>query len=252
MELHYINQTIEDQIATVTFYHPKSNSFPSTQLKEMVRILDELGRNEEVKIIILKSEGDKVFSAGASFDELLTIDEFQKGKEFFMGFANVILAMRRCPKFIVGCITGKVVGGGVGLAAACDYALADANASIRLSELSIGIGPFVIEPAITRKIGIASFAELTMNPTEWKSPNWVKEKGMYSQIHPDAESCEKAVVEFAKQLSIYSLEAMRDLKSIFWDGTDDLPQLMQKRAEMSGRLVLSDFTKQTLNKFKSK
>lgn len=252
MEQHYIKQDIDQQIATVTFYHPKSNSFPSSQLAEIVRVLDELGRNDTVKIIILKSEGEKVFSAGASFDELLTIDDFEKGKKFFMGFANVILAMRRCPKFIVGCITGKVVGGGVGLAAACDYALADTSASIRLSELSIGIGPFVIEPAITRKIGIASFAELTMNPTEWKSPEWVKEKGMYSHVLPDAPSCEKAVLDFAKQLSVYSLEAMRDLKSVFWEGTDYLPELMQKRAEMSGRLVLSDFTKETLNKFKAK
>src|SRR5690606_3542915 len=251
MDSYYIKYDIVEHIATVEFHHPKSNSFPSTQLHELIRIFDDLGQNDDVKIIILKSAGDKVFSAGASFDELLTISDFETGKKFFMGFANVILAMRRCPKFIVGCITGKVVGGGVGLAAACDYALADANASIRLSELSIGIGPFVIEPAITRKIGMAAFSELTMNPTEWKSPEWVKEKGMYSRILPDAEACEKAAVEFAQNLSVYSLEAMRDLKSIFWQGTENLPELMQKRAEMSGRLVLSDFTKETLKKFKS-
>lgn len=252
MDSYYIKYDIKDQIATVEFFHPKSNSFPSTQLREMIRILDELGKNEEVKIIILKSEGDKVFSAGASFDELMTIDNFSDGKKFFMGFANVILAMRRCPKFIVGCITGKVVGGGVGLAAACDYALADANASIRLSELSIGIGPFVIEPAITRKIGITAFSELTMNPTVWKSPEWVKEKGMFNEILPDASSCEEAVDKFAENLSVYSLEAMRDLKSIFWQGTEDWLDIMPKRAEMSGHLVLSDFTKETLLKFKSK
>ena len=252
MDSYHIQYDIQNQIATVEFYHPKSNSFPSTQLREMIRILDELGKNEEVKIIILKSKGDKVFSAGASFDELMTIDNFNDGKKFFMGFANVILAMRRCPKFIVGCITGKVVGGGVGLAAACDYALADANASIRLSELSIGIGPFVIEPAITRKIGITAFSELTMNPTVWKSPEWVKEKGMFNEILPDAKSCEEAVEKFAENLSVYSLEAMRDLKSIFWQGTEDWLETMPKRAEMSGHLVLSDFTKETLLKFKSK
>lgn len=252
MEPYYIRYDInEPQIATVEFFHPKSNSFPSTQLRELVKILDDLGKNPDVKVIILKSSGDKVFSAGASFDELLSIDNFEEGKVFFMGFANVLLAMRRCPKFIVGCISGKVVGGGVGLAAACDYAFADANASIRLSELSIGIGPFVIEPAITRKIGITSFSELTMNPTEWKSPEWVKERGMFNQIFPDSKSCEEASMEFAKQLSIYSLDAMRDLKSIFWKGTEDWNEIMPQRAEMSGKLVLSDFTKATLLKFKS-
>lgn len=252
MESYYIKSDILNHIAVLEFYHPKSNSFPSTQLSELIRMLDDLGRNDEVKIIILKSAGDKVFSAGASFDELLTIDEFEKGKKFFMGFASVILAMRRCPKFIVGCITGKVVGGGVGLASACDYALADENASARLSELSIGIGPFVIEPAITRKIGVTAFSEMTMNPTEWKSPQWLKEKGIYNHIFPDAKTCEEETMAFANQLSVYSLEAMRDLKSVFWQGTEHLPDLMQQRAEMSGRLVLSDFTKETLLKFKSK
>lgn len=249
-QAHYIKTDIQDQIATVEFFHPKSNSFPTSQLLELIRIFGELGKNDEVKIIILKSAGEKVFSAGASFDELLTIDEFEKGKRFFMGFANVILAMKSCPKFIVGCITGKVVGGGVGLTAACDYALADASASAKLSELSIGIGPFVIEPAITRKIGITAFSEMTMNPTEWKSPEWLKEKGIYNQVFSDAKSCEQASVEFAKNLSVYSLDAMKDLKSIFWQGMDHLPELMAKRAEMSGRLVLSDFTKETLRKFK--
>ncbi len=252
MEAYYIKSDIISSIAVIEFYHPKSNSFPSTQLHELIRLLDELGNNDAVKIIVLKSAGDKVFSAGASFDELLTIDQFEKGKKFFMGFANLILAMRRCPKFIVGCITGKVVGGGVGLASACDYALADENASARLSELSIGIGPFVIEPAITRKIGVTAFSEMTMNPTEWKSPNWLKEKGIYNHVFSDAETCENETMIFANHLSVYSLEAMRDLKSIFWQGTDHLTELMQKRAEMSGRLVLSDFTKETLLKFKSK
>lgn len=252
MEAYYIKSDIISNIGVVEFYHPKSNSFPSAQLNELIRALDEFGKNDKVKIIVLKSAGEKVFSAGASFDELLTIDEFEKGKNFFMGFANVILAMRRCPKFIVGCVTGKVVGGGVGLVSACDYALAEENASARLSELSIGIGPFVIEPAITRKTGITAFSEMTMNPTEWKSPQWLKEKGIYNHIFADAKACEEEALAFARSLSVYSLEAMRDLKSIFWQGTDQLPELMQKRAEMSGRLVLSDFTKETLLKFKSK
>lgn len=251
MDRYYIKNDITGNIATIEFYHPKSNSFPSTQLSELSRLFETLGKNEEVKVIILKSTGDRVFSAGASFDELLTINDIQKGKKFFMGFANVIMAMRNCPKFIVGCITGKVVGGGVGLVAACDYALASESASVRLSELSIGIGPFVIEPAITRKIGITGFSEMTMNPTEWKSSEWIKGKGMYNFVYPNAETCEKAANKFAHDLAVYSPEAMKELKNIFWKSTDDWKEIMPKRAELSGRLVLSDFTKQTLNKLKN-
>ncbi len=248
----YINYTIENQIAHIEFYQEKSNSFPSSQLEKLIEIFDELAQNDEVKIITLKSKGDQVFSAGASFDELLTIEDFDTGKKFFSGFARVILAMKSCPKFIVGCITGKVVGGGVGLVAACDYAIADETAALRLSELSIGIGPFVIEPAITRKIGLNAFTEMTLNPVEWKDVHWAKEKGFYSEVVSNEEKCIERVLDFSNQLSKYSLEAMKNLKKIFWKDTEHWQEEMQERAAMSGELVLSDFTKQTLNKFKSK
>lgn len=248
----YIKNDIKEGIATVEFFHPKSNSFPSNQLNALINTFDELAVNDEVKIIILKSAGESVFCAGASFDELLTINDFETGTKFFMGFANLILAMRNCPKFIIGQIEGKVVGGGVGLMAACDYTFAHKNASIRLSELSIGIGPFVIEPAITRKIGIKSFSELTLNPKEWVSADWCKKAGLYNDVFDSKEELYKSCNEFALQLSQYSPEAMSHLKSIFWQNTENWNEIMPKRAEMSGKLVLSDFTKSTLKKFKSK
>ena len=247
----YVNYEIKDGIATIEFYHPKSNSFPTHQLEKLIETMRELGETKEAKVIVLRSKGEKVFCAGVSFDELLTIEDFQTGKNFFMGFANLILAMRDCPKFIIGCIEGKVVGGGVGLVAACDYALAMENSSIRLSELSIGIGPFVIEPAITRKIGIQSFSQLTLNPKAWVAPAWCKEHGLYNEIYATEEELLNACDEFANQLSQYSPQAMENLKSVFWENTEEWDINMPKRAAMSGELVLSDFTKNTLKKFKS-
>lgn len=252
IEKPYIEYQIADGVATIEFYHPKSNSFPSAQLNKLIKTIEELGENDEVKVISLKSKGEKVFCAGASFDELLTIDNFEDGKKFFSGFANVILAMRNCPKFIVGCVEGKVVGGGVGLVAACDYALATENASIKLSELSIGIGPFVIEPAITRKIGINSFSKLTLNPKDWKEADWAKKHGLYDDVFTTQEELNIACSSFTSQLSEYSPLAMKYLKSIFWENAAFWDDIMPKRAAMSGELVLSDFTKQTLKKFKEK
>lgn len=248
----YVNYDIRNGVATIEFYHPKSNSFPSFQLEKLIETIRELGAVKEAKVIVLKSHGDDVFCAGASFDELLSIEDFETGKNFFMGFANVILAMRNCPKFIIGCVEGKVVGGGVGLVAACDYALAMKSSSIRLSELSIGIGPFVIEPAITRKIGINAFSELTLNPKEWETAEWCKEHGLYNEIFNTKEGLLNGCDAFSEQLSRYSAEAMRNLKSIFWENAQNWDEIMPNRAAMSGELVLSDFTKETLNKFKSK
>lgn len=252
MEMSYIHAQVRDGVGWIKFFHPKSNSFPTKQLNLLIQKIDEMGANKAVKVIVLESEGDSVFCSGASFDELLTINDLDTGKRFFSGFARVLLAMRDCPKFIIGKVIGRVVGGGVGIVAGCDYAIAHSDASVRLSELSIGIGPFVIEPAISRKIGVQSFSEMTLNPNDWKSADWCLEHGLYNRVLPEVEQVEQVVLDFAQQLSVYSAEAMRNLKSIFWENAEDWDEIMPKRAQMSGKLVLSDFTKQTLQKFKNK
>ncbi len=241
---------INNKIATVEFGHPASNSFPSILLDRLTNELDELSNNDAVSIIVLKSEGDRAFCAGASFNELTAITSLEEGKAFFSGFANVINAMRRCGKLIIGRIQGKAVGGGVGLAAACDYALATEHASIKLSELTIGIGPFVIAPAVERKIGLSGLSELTIAATEWKSAYWAKEKGLFAKVFETVEELDKEIDLLANNLASYNPEALHKMKKALWRGTENWKQLLTERAEVSGKLVLSDFTKKALQKFK--
>lgn len=240
---------IQNGIATVEFYHEAGNSFPSELLKRLTNAFNELSENNEVSVIILKSEKEKSFCAGASFNELIAIDNFEDGKRFFMGFAKLINAMRKCSKIIIGRIQGKAVGGGVGLAAACDYSFATEQASIKLSELTIGIGPFVIEPAVSRKIGIGAFSELTLDATNWKTAYWAKEKGLYAKVFESIKEMDVEVDSFALKLSNYNPKALIELKKILWKGTENWDELLEKRAEISGDLVLSDFTKKSLQKF---
>lgn len=241
---------IQNNIATVEFFHPASNSFPSELLERLTKTFSELSSNNEVSVIVLKSEKEGAFCAGASFDELVEISNLKNGKEFFLGFANVINAMRSCSKLIVGRVQGKVVGGGVGLVAACDYCLATEAASIKLSELSIGIGPFVIEPVVSRKIGIAAFSELTLDATNWQTAYWAKENGLYSRVFESIKELDIEVENFAIKLSKYNPSALKELKTIFWKGTENWEVLLEERAAISGKLVLSDFTKKALEKFK--
>jgi len=198
----------------------------------------------------LKSEKEKAFCAGASFDELVAISTLTEGKKFFLGFANVINAMRNCTKIIVGRLQGKAVGGGVGLAAACDYCFATEEASIKLSELTIGIGPFVIEPAVTRKIGLAAFSELTLDATSWQTAYWAKEKGLYAKVFTTLDEMDKEVEILALKLSKYNIEALNELKKVLWKGTENWGDLLDQRAEISGKLILSESTKKALQKFK--
>lgn len=242
--------SIQNSIATIEFGHPASNSFPSVLLERLTKEINMISSNDAVAVIILKSEGEKAFCAGASFDELVAIDSLEDGKKFFSGFANVINAMRMCNKLIIGSIQGKTVGGGVGLVAACDYALATEAASIKLSELTIGIGPFVIEPAVRRKIGLAGVSELTIAATDWKNAYWAKEKGLYARVFETQKELEIEVQILAEKLASYNFEAISELKKTLWKGTENWNTLLIERAEISGKLVLSEFTKNALSKFK--
>ena len=241
---------IENNIATVEFFHPASNSLPAELLERIAKAFHELSNNNNVHVIILKSEQEKAFCAGASFDELISVTTFEEGKQFFLGFANVINAMRKCSKIIIGRVQGKVVGGGVGLAAACDYCFATEQASVKLSELSIGIGPFVIAPVVERKIGIRAFAELTLDALSWQNAYWAKEKGLYAKVFETIKEMDIEVNNFANKLSNYNPDALMEMKKVLWKGTENWDELLQQRADISGRLVMSSFTKEALKKFK--
>jgi methylglutaconyl-CoA hydratase len=248
----FVHTEISGSVATINFFHPSSNSFPSTQLADLVEAITTLESKKEVCVIVLKSEGEKAFCAGASFDELLQVTNEENGLKFFSGFAHVINAMRKSSKIIVGRVQGKTVGGGVGIAAACDYTFAHTNASIKLSELAIGIGPFVIEPAVSRKIGVPAMSEMTLEATQWKSAQWAFDNKLFTQLFSDMETMDKALAEFVNQLSSFNPEALYEMKKVMWSGTEHWDTLLIDRAKISGRLVLSDFTKNALNQFKAK
>ncbi len=246
----YVNQEIKNNIATIEFFHPEQNSLPSDILKKLVETINEVGHNPEVKVIILKSGGDRTFCAGASFQELISIKDAETGKVFFSGFANVINAMRKCPKFIIGRIQGKTVGGGVGIAASTDYCMATKFASIKLSELNVGIGPFVVSPAIERKMGVSAMSQIAIDANNFYDANWAREKGLFASVHESIEILDEEVQKFASHLCTYNQEAMQEMKKVFWRGTEDWDNLLAERATISGRLVLSDFTKEKLKSYK--
>ncbi|HEY6143640.1 MAG TPA: enoyl-CoA hydratase/isomerase family protein [Flavobacterium sp.] len=241
--------TIENKIATLEFGHPASNSFPADLLNRLTNELHNLSTNSSVSVIILKSSGSGAFCAGASFDELLAVSNLEEATQFFSGFANVLNAMRNCSKIIIGRIHGKAVGGGVGIAAACDYALATNESAIRLSELSIGIGPFVIEPAVSRKIGKSATSEMTLD-TEWKTAAWANQKGLYAKVLETTTELDLEITAFANKLANYNPEALTEMKKVLWEGTENWDTLLYERAEISGKLVLSDFSRKALNQFK--
>jgi len=246
----YVKQQIQNNIATIEFFHPEQNSLPGAILAQLANTITEAGTNNEVQVIILKSGGDRTFCAGASFQELIAIDDAATGKVFFSGFANVINAMRKCPKFIIGRIQGKTVGGGVGIAASTDYCMATQFASIKLSELNVGIGPFVVSPTIERKMGVSALSQIAIDANTFYDANWAREKGLYAQVFETIAEMDEAVQAFAEHLCTYNPEAMREMKKVFWRGTDNWDELLAERAAISGRLVLSDFTKEKLQKFK--
>lgn len=246
----YVHSSIQHGITTIEFFHPQSNSLPARILEQLAQAIHGAGNDSETKVVILRSAGDKAFCAGASFDELIAIKTKEEGLDFFSGFAHVINAIRTCPKLVIGRIHGKCVGGGVGLAAAVDYAIATEAADIKLSELAVGIGPFVVGPAVERKIGTSAFSQLAIDATMWRHAEWARKRGLYAELHQTTEELDEAVRRLAAVLSHSSPEAMAEMKKIFWKGTEHWDKLLPERAAISGRLVLSDFTRQAIEKFK--
>jgi methylglutaconyl-CoA hydratase len=245
-----VNLTInQNGVATISFYHPAQNSLPAALLDELTAKIVQAGADAQTRVIVLKSEGEHTFCAGASFDELLQIKNNEEGAVFFSGFARVINACRRSPKIIIARLQGKAVGGGVGLAAGADYCLATEAASIKLSELAIGIGPFVISPAVIRKIGLPAFSQLTIRASDFQTAQWAMDKGLYNEVYGDIEALDKAVDGLTEKLASYHPEALTGLKQILWEGTADWDELLTERAAISGELVLSEFTQQALRGF---
>ena len=236
-------------VATVSFFHPAQNALPAALLDELTRLIIEAGTDSQTRIIVLKSEGGRTFCAGASFNELLQITDKEAGAVFFSGFANVINACRKSPKIIIVRAQGKAVGGGVGLAAAADYCMASEAASVKLSELAIGIGPFVISPVVIRKIGLPAFSQLTIRANDFQTAQWAKQKGLFNEVYPDIASLDVGLAELCEKLCSYHPEALSGLKQILWEGTEHWDELLTKRAAMSGELVLSEFTQQALTSF---
>lgn len=247
-----VKLSISEGIGVAEFFHPKGNSLPKILLEKLASTIEEAGKNDLIKVIILKSSGEGAFCAGASFDELAEIKSFQEGTAFFSGFAKVILAMKNCPKFILSRVQGKAVGGGVGIIAASDYAFATEQASIKLSELNLGIAPFVIAPVVERKIGVSSLSTLSINASEWRSSRWAEQKGLYNQVFENQDELDVELEKLANRLSKTSPEAMKELKTVLWKGIDQLEETLEERAKLSGKLALSSFTKHFIKDFKSK
>lgn len=247
----YVKVETHNGVTTIEFFHPQSNSLPAKILDDLSQEIHSAGTDQATKVIVIRSGGEKAFCAGASLDELILLNTPRQGQEFFSGFANVINAMRRCPKLIIGRIQGNCVGGGVGLAASVDYCIAWEKVEIRLSELAIGIGPFVVGPAIERKIGNSAFSQLAIDATMWRNSDWAKRKGLFAEVHPAVENMDESVSRLANALAHSHPQAMAETKKMLWRGTEHWDELLIERASVSGRLVLSEFTKNAIQKFKT-
>ncbi len=248
----YVRTEVDGRgIATVAFFHPASNSLPSRILGQLAKAISEAGTREDVRVVVLKSGGERTFCAGASFDELAAISNEDEGLEFFNGFARVINAIRTCPKFVIGRVQGKTVGGGVGLAAAVDHCFATQFAAVKLSELAVGIGPFVVGPAVERKLGVSGMAMLAIDAKSWKTAQWAAEHGLFTEVFDSVEDMDQAVDRLASELALSNPEAMAELKRVLWEGTEHWDTLLSERAAVSGRLVLSDFTRKAIAAFKA-
>ena len=247
----FVNQELKNNISEITFGHPKSNSLPGEILELLAQTILNEGAKEEVKAILLKSDGEKAFCAGASFDELLSIDELENSKKFFGGFAKVLNAMRSCGKLVIVRVQGKTTGGGVGIACAADYCFATKDSALALTELNLGIGPFVIGPYVERKMGKSAYAAMSID-ADFRSADWCENHDVYHSVSENIEMMDEEINKFLEKLSTRSSDALSLIKKVSWEGTEHFEQLMPERILMSASLILEDSAKKNIEKIKER
>jgi methylglutaconyl-CoA hydratase len=245
----FVKSERHGSVLTIEFYHPQSNSLPSSMLYQLATHFHEAGLDDEIRVVILRSAGDRAFSSGASFAELSKINSSREGEDFFNGFAHAINSMRKCNKFIVARVQGKCVGGAVGIVAASDYAIALAGSEIKLSELEIGIGPFVVGPAVERKMGLSAFSQLAIDAGSWRTADWAKTRGLYSEVHANISDLDESLQRLVNRLSHSSTQAIREIKKMLWHDTAHWDQLLAERAKISGSLVITPIAQKAISTF---
>lgn len=250
MEAH-VSSSVKDRIAVISFGHPKGNSLPAKMLKSLTEEINKASGDDSVGVIIIKSEGTTTFCGGVSFDEMLKLKDLKQSKEFFTGFADLINAMRTCTKFIIARVQGKAVGGGVGIIAASDYVFATNTSHIKLSELTVGLGPFVVGPVIERKIGKSAFTNLAID-TDWHDAFWAKNAGLFTKVFATIAELDEETHKLAEHLSKCSVEAMAEIKKMFWEGTENWDKLLEQRAEINGKLIFTEYAKKYMKNFSAK
>lgn len=247
----FVTQELKNNISEITFGTPKSNSLPGEILEKLAQTILESGKDENVKAILLKSEGEKAFCAGASFDELLEIEELEKSKIFFGGFAKVLNAMRNCGKLVVVRVQGKTTGGGVGIACAADYCFATKDSAMALTELNLGIGPFVIGPYVERKIGKSAYGAMSID-ADFRSANWCEKHDVYHSVSENIQEMDEKIAAFMNKLSERSADALALIKKVSWEGSEHFDQLMPERILMSASLILEDSAKKNIELIKER
>jgi methylglutaconyl-CoA hydratase len=246
----YVKSERHGQTMVIEFFHPQSNSLPQTLLTDLASHIHGAGLDDEIRVIVLRSFGDRAFCAGASFTELSQIKNSREGEDFFNGFAHVINSMRKCPKLIVARVQGKCVGGGVGIAAAADYAIALTGAEIKLSELEIGIGPFVVGPAVERKLGLSAFSQLAIDAASWRTAEWAKTRGLYSEVHASLQEMDESLQKLVNHLSNSSPQAIKEIKKMLWHDYSHWDELLSERAKISGQLVTGELAQKAILRLK--
>lgn len=245
----FVTSQIENQISTITFGTPKSNSLPGEILEKLAKTILEEGAKPEVKIILLKSEGEKAFCAGASFDELLEIKDLETSKKFFGGFAKVLNAMRTCGKIVVVRVQGKTTGGGVGITCAADYCFATENASLALTEINLEIGPFVISPFVERKVGKSQMIAMSLD-AEFRDANWAVQHNVYNKIFSTISEMDEEIEKFLNRLSTKNHKVLAKIKELSWEGTEHFGEILPEKINISANLVLEDSAKENIQKIK--
>ncbi len=238
-------------VATVTLNRPDShNAFNPEMIGAITAAFRSLGDNPVVRVIVLTGRG-RSFCAGADVGYMRETADYTFEENVADGQAifDLMQAVDSCPKAVVGRINGAAIGGGAGLTACCDIAIAVERAKFAFSEVRLGIVPAIISPFVVAKIGAANSREMFLTGERFLAPKAL-EIGLVQQVAADEAALDSAVQERVEQLLMAAPGAQADAKKLIRtvsgqpkeamrDFTTDL--IARRRASGEGREGMSAF-----------
>jgi len=245
--------SVEDNIARVTFNRPDvHNAFNDKMINELSRVFDEIEKKRGIRVVIITGKG-KSFCAGADLNWMRRVKDYsyEDNLKESLDLAEMLYKIYSSAKPTIARVNGAAIGGGTGLVAVCDIAVAATKAKFSFSEAKLGLIPACISPYVMKKCGEGKCREFFLTG-ERLTAEKAYNAGLVNLV-VDLEQIDDVVNDLVDKLVTSGPDAIRSCKELLRRVSEmSLEQAKKYTAEVIAKLRISDEGQEGMNAFLEK